>query len=79
MQHPTQAGSDTLASLGVTRPRFWDLSSTGMAREGFTPFQRGFLSSSFNQPILTEAVKPHVSYCSMIFADCSVTTTVPDE
>lgn len=52
---------------------------SGVAHEGFTPCQRGFLSSSFNQPNLTEAVKPHVSYCSMIFADCSVTTTVPDE
>ena len=58
-------------SRGVGRP--------GAACEGFAPPQRGFLASSFYQPNLTEAVKPHISYCLMIFADCSVTTTVPDE
>lgn len=71
--------------LDQTLLRFWGLSSGGLqegpgaAHEGFTTSQKWFLSSPFHQPNLTEAVKPHVSYSSVIFADCSVTTTVPDE
>lgn len=77
---PTPSGA---AAVGWTQTwgseQLRGVGGSGVAREGFAPSQRGFPSSSFYQLNLTEAVKPHVSYCVMIFADCSVTTTLPDE